>query len=80
VKELVTLHKGKIFVASTPGKGTKFTIRLPYMATPQEKPSETEAGIQDAGTVTEAHSSNLDDAGNPGSTELENHVDCGRQC
>jgi signal transduction histidine kinase/ligand-binding sensor domain-containing protein/DNA-binding response OmpR family regulator len=63
VKELVTLHKGKIFVASTPGKGTKFTIRLPYMATPQEKPSETEAGIQDAGTVTEAHSSNLDDAG-----------------
>ena len=30
VKELVHLHKGKIFVASKPGKGTKFTIRIPY--------------------------------------------------
>ncbi len=31
VKELVTLHKGNIFVASKPGKGTKFTVRIPYM-------------------------------------------------
>ncbi|HPF51318.1 MAG TPA: two-component regulator propeller domain-containing protein [Draconibacterium sp.] len=30
VKELVHLHKGKIFVTSKPGKGTKFTIRIPY--------------------------------------------------
>lgn len=30
VKELVSLHKGKITVTSKPGKGTKFTIRLPY--------------------------------------------------
>ncbi len=30
VKELVKLHKGKIFVASKPGKGTKFTFRIPY--------------------------------------------------
>ncbi len=30
VKELVNLHKGKIFVTSKPGKGTKFTIRIPY--------------------------------------------------
>jgi len=30
VKELVHLHKGKIFVNSKPGKGTKFTIRIPY--------------------------------------------------
>jgi CheY-like chemotaxis protein/anti-sigma regulatory factor (Ser/Thr protein kinase) len=29
VKELVHLHKGKIFVKSKPGKGTKFTIRIP---------------------------------------------------
>ncbi len=29
VKELVTLHKGEIFVSSTPKKGTKFTIRIP---------------------------------------------------
>jgi len=32
VKELVALHKGKIFVASKPGKGTKFTLRIPYNA------------------------------------------------
>ncbi|WP_340111378.1 two-component regulator propeller domain-containing protein [Maribellus mangrovi] len=30
VKELVQLHKGKIFVTSKPGKGSKFTIRIPY--------------------------------------------------
>lgn len=30
VKELVQLHKGTIFVSSKPGKGTKFTIRIPY--------------------------------------------------
>jgi len=29
-KELVKLHNGQIFVTSKPGKGTKFTIRLPY--------------------------------------------------
>ncbi|HEY4788959.1 MAG TPA: ATP-binding protein, partial [Bacteroidales bacterium] len=29
-KELVKMHKGQIFVESKPGKGTKFTIRLPY--------------------------------------------------
>jgi ligand-binding sensor domain-containing protein/signal transduction histidine kinase/DNA-binding response OmpR family regulator len=29
-KELVKLHKGRIFVESKPGKGTKFTVRLPY--------------------------------------------------
>ncbi|MEX2371696.1 MAG: two-component regulator propeller domain-containing protein [Bacteroidales bacterium] len=29
VKELVHLHKGTIFVTSKPGKGTKFTIRIP---------------------------------------------------
>lgn len=33
VKELVRLHKGKIFVASKPGKGTKFTFRIPYQET-----------------------------------------------
>ncbi len=30
VKELVSLHKGKIFVTSKPGKGTKFTIHIPH--------------------------------------------------
>ncbi len=30
VKDLVKLHKGEIFVSSKEGKGTKFTIRIPY--------------------------------------------------
>jgi len=29
-KELVKLHKGKIFVWSKPGKGSKFTVQIPY--------------------------------------------------
>jgi signal transduction histidine kinase/ligand-binding sensor domain-containing protein/DNA-binding response OmpR family regulator len=33
VKELVRLHNGEIFVASKPGKGTKFTFRVPYKET-----------------------------------------------
>ncbi len=34
VKQLVSLHKGKIFVESEKGRGTKFTIHLPF---PQEQ-------------------------------------------
>ena len=29
VKQLVELHRGQITVASTPGKGTAFTVRIP---------------------------------------------------
>jgi signal transduction histidine kinase/ligand-binding sensor domain-containing protein/DNA-binding response OmpR family regulator len=29
-KELVKLHNGKIFVLSKPGRGSKFTVQLPY--------------------------------------------------
>jgi signal transduction histidine kinase/DNA-binding response OmpR family regulator len=32
VKELVKLHRGNIDVISKPGKGSKFTVRLPYEA------------------------------------------------
>ncbi|HRX09999.1 MAG TPA: two-component regulator propeller domain-containing protein [Draconibacterium sp.] len=32
VKELVSVHKGEIFVTSKQGKGTKFIIRIPYFA------------------------------------------------
>ncbi|WP_346860193.1 two-component regulator propeller domain-containing protein [uncultured Draconibacterium sp.] len=41
VKELVKLHKGEIFVSSKTGMGTKFTIRIPYLATIQHKTTET---------------------------------------
>ncbi|MBN2774576.1 MAG: response regulator, partial [Prolixibacteraceae bacterium] len=39
VKELVKLHKGDIFVTSKPGKGSKFTIRIPYETSLQEMQS-----------------------------------------
>ncbi len=31
VRELVRLHNGEIFVTSKPGKGSKFTVNLPYI-------------------------------------------------
>jgi DNA-binding response OmpR family regulator len=44
VKELVDIHNGNIFVISKPGKGSKFTIRIPYYSSLSEKQTETEAG------------------------------------
>jgi signal transduction histidine kinase/ligand-binding sensor domain-containing protein/DNA-binding response OmpR family regulator len=41
VKELVRLHKGNIYVVSKPGKGSKFTIRLPYITGNESAESET---------------------------------------
>lgn len=37
VKQLVSLHKGKIFVESEKGRGTKFIIHLPFPQEQQEK-------------------------------------------
>lgn len=42
VKELVHLHKGNISVTSKPGKGTKFTIRIPYDMEMETQLSEEE--------------------------------------
>ncbi len=42
VRELVNIHKGNIFVNSKPGKGTKFTIRIPYYSELHEKHQEKE--------------------------------------
>ncbi|MDR6785120.1 signal transduction histidine kinase/ActR/RegA family two-component response regulator [Pedobacter africanus] len=36
-KKLVDLHKGKINVQSTPGKGTTFIVELPYRIAPEEE-------------------------------------------
>jgi len=43
VRELVKLHGGDVFVISKPGKGSKFTVRLPYETSlPGEGPAEDE--------------------------------------
>jgi len=36
-KEIVNLHGGKIFVESYPGRGTKFTVKLPLLIQHMEK-------------------------------------------
>jgi signal transduction histidine kinase len=60
VKELVDIQGGQVMVQSEEGKGTTFTVRLPYQpaepglpATPQKPPAETEAPAEvPGGTVT----------------------------
>jgi DNA-binding response OmpR family regulator len=34
VRELVSLHKGTVYLLSKPGKGSKFTVRLPFETEP----------------------------------------------
>ena len=48
VKELVKLHNGKITVSSKPGKGSKFTIRIPYETGLQENTGNEPASDSDA--------------------------------
>lgn len=45
-KELVKLHNGKLFVTSKPGKGSKFTVQLPYE---ELSVIETEEQVSSAG-------------------------------
>jgi signal transduction histidine kinase/ligand-binding sensor domain-containing protein/DNA-binding response OmpR family regulator len=48
VKELVKLHRGNIEVLSKPGKGAKFTVRLPYeTGIPEEIPGEAAISFSD---------------------------------
>ena len=42
VKELVEIHKGNVHVSSKPGKGTTFTIRIPYYSGLYEQKGEIE--------------------------------------
>lgn len=46
-KELVKLHNGKIFVVSKPGKGSKFTVQLPFddVAHPEVSKAKPEAAL-----------------------------------
>lgn len=59
VKELVHLHKGKIFVTSKPGKGTKFTIRIPYNMAVEAQSVIENVEQQDSGKVAPAKISEL---------------------
>lgn len=43
VKDLVKLHNGKIFVSSQPGKGSKFTVRIPYLLSEKEEENQQKA-------------------------------------
>jgi signal transduction histidine kinase/ligand-binding sensor domain-containing protein/DNA-binding response OmpR family regulator len=65
VKELVSLHNGKIFVASKSGKGTKFTFRIPYQeaqfkpeTAEEQETSEPMTQVDTAGKLQEVQSAN----------------------
>ncbi len=54
VKELVKLHKGTVYVLSKPGKGSKFTVRLPF-ETEEDIATETKpGGADEAGSLQRA--------------------------
>ena len=70
VKELVEAHDGTVTVDSTEGKGTQFTIQLPYLeGDPKSKPGEpvTEAAVAESSspgnTETPASPANAQSAG-----------------
>jgi len=46
-KELVKLHNGRIFVESTVGKGTSFTVCLPFYSDMEMEISAQEKSVKD---------------------------------
>jgi signal transduction histidine kinase/DNA-binding response OmpR family regulator len=59
-KELVKLHNGNLFVTSKPGKGSKFTVQLPYdevelVPTEEQVSPETGKILEQAVTALEEH-------------------------
>jgi signal transduction histidine kinase/ligand-binding sensor domain-containing protein/DNA-binding response OmpR family regulator len=57
-RELVKLHKGEIFVNSEPGKGTRFTVRLPLIKENREQ-------ADTASTMKETQSHSVEKEGTP---------------
>lgn len=57
VKDLVKLHNGNIYVVSKPGKGSKFTVRLPFVT--EEEPAEAPGANEE--NFTPRHESRLSD-------------------
>jgi len=55
-KELVKLHNGKLFVTSKPGKGSKFTVQLPYEEVPV---AENEVIVPTGSVSTEVQPENI---------------------
>ncbi len=55
-KELVKLHNGNLFVTSKPGKGSKFTVQLPFdeveLAQPEEQTMPESGKIQEQFVVS----------------------------
>jgi signal transduction histidine kinase len=54
VKELTELQEGTVSVASDLGKGTTFTVRLPYLAASPEQIAEYQAAAEAASTALPA--------------------------
>jgi signal transduction histidine kinase/ligand-binding sensor domain-containing protein/DNA-binding response OmpR family regulator len=53
-KELVELHKGQIFISSLPGKGARFTVRLPFEPGMQHHAEETGNVAIDPGLLSDS--------------------------
>jgi len=65
VKELVQIHKGTIFVTSKPGKGTKFTIRIPYHSAAEEEKQDSTGPQEQEKTGTQPEIKDWDDQTGP---------------
>ena len=77
VKELVELHKGKIFVKSRPGKGTKFTIRIPSNMTQEAgaPAEEVDAGSPPEEQIQDREEILMDDYVSPLMLIVEDNMD-----
>jgi len=55
-RDIIEAHRGKILVASTVGKGTAFTLRLPVASTPAPRPiSSVTLGVVSSASATQSN-------------------------